>query len=144
MTLNLDMYADNLVYKSWVDNPLKVIAPSAINNNFGFRKPQMAAVFTSLAHLISSPAKPATVVMPTGTGKTDTIIAIVLAGCFERTLVVVPSDALRRQTADKFLELKNLRKMGAIGDAVLAPVIHLMSGSLDDGDFDKIIARLCT
>ena len=140
MTLNLDMYAENLVYKSWVDNPLKVIAPSAINNNFGFRKPQMAAVFTSLAHLISSPAKPATIVMPTGTGKTDTIIAIVLAGCFEKTLVVVPSDALRRQTADKFRELKNLRKMGAVGDAVLAPVIHLMSGSLNDGDFEKIIA----
>jgi superfamily II DNA or RNA helicase len=138
MTINLGLYENNPVYKSWVDHPLKIIAPSAINNNLGFRKPQMAAIFTSLAHLISNPAKPATVVMPTGTGKTDTIIATVLAGHFEKTLIIVPSDALRRQTADKFVGLKNLREMGAIGNETLAPVIHLMRGSVAEGDFESI------
>lgn len=140
MAVNVELYAQNSIYKSWVDNSLDVVVPSAVNGNLGFRKPQRAAIFTALAHLISSPAKPATVVMPTGTGKTDAIIAITLAGRFEKTLIIVPSDALRRQTADKFRELKNIRKMRAISDNTLAPAVHLMGGELDDDDWDAIAA----
>lgn len=140
MAVDINLYARNSIYKSWVDNPLKVVAPSALNGNLGFRKPQRAAIFTSLAHLISSPAKPATVVMPTGTGKTDTIIAVTLAGHFEKTLIIVPSDALRRQTAEKFRELKNIRRMKAITDGTLAPEVYIMEGEFDDGDLEVIKA----
>ncbi|MBV7546802.1 DEAD/DEAH box helicase family protein [Pseudomonas sp. PDM26] len=140
MAINTELYAENPIYKSWIDNPVKIIEPSPINNHAGFRKPQRAAIFTSLAHLISAPLKPATVVMPTGTGKTDTILAITLAGFFEKTLVIVPSDALRGQTIDKFRELKNLREMGAISERLLSPEVFRLSGTLkpeDENSFEK-------
>ncbi len=68
--------------------------------------------------------------MPTGTGKTETILSIVIADAFERTLVVVPSDALRGQIADKFTQLGLLRKLKLINDSTLNPkVLVLRQGS---------------
>lgn len=61
----------------------------------------------------------ATIVMPTGTGKTETILSMVVAGKFERTLVIVPSDALREQINTKFIHLGLLRKLGLIGEILL-------------------------
>jgi len=52
--------------------------------------------------------------MPTGTGKTDAIFSLIIAGHFPRTLIIVPSDALREQTSEKIVELKTLRDIGAI------------------------------
>ena len=52
--------------------------------------------------------------MPTGTGKTETILSIVVAGKFKKTLVIVPSDALREQTRTKFVELGFLRELGLV------------------------------
>lgn len=138
MAPNDKLYETNLIYKSWIEHPLKVITPSVANQNLGFRKPQRAAIYTSLAHLISSPEKPATIVMPTGTGKTDTIIAIIIAAHFEKTLIIVPSDALRRQTAEKIIELKNIRRMGAIAATTMAPTVHTLSGAPDTNDWKAI------
>jgi Type III restriction enzyme, res subunit len=44
---------------------------------------------------------PATVVMPTGTGKTETMLALLVAARPDRLLVLVPSDSLREQVAAK-------------------------------------------
>lgn len=58
-------------------------------------------------------AEPITIVMPTGTGKTDTMLA---AFCHSprRTLVIVPSDALREQIGRKFAALGVLPSVGAV------------------------------
>jgi superfamily II DNA or RNA helicase len=54
----------------------------------------------------------ATIVMPTGTGKTETMLSIlVTVGC-PRLLVVVPTDALRTQIAEKFSTLGILKEPG--------------------------------
>jgi hypothetical protein len=119
MPLNKAMYDANEIYRSWVDNPLRIIEPSEINNNSGFRKPQRAALYSALGHLTSSANRPATVVMPTGTGKTDTIFALVIAGTFPRTLIIVPSDALRTQTSEKITALSNIRRFNSIGEETL-------------------------
>src|SRR3712207_7840310 len=50
--------------------------------------------------------------MPTGTGKTDTMIAI-LVSQRAKVLIVVPTDALRTQIADKFLTLGVLKDPGS-------------------------------
>ncbi|ENC9883731.1 TPA: DEAD/DEAH box helicase family protein, partial [Pseudomonas aeruginosa] len=67
----------------------------------GLRRPQIGALHASLAHLTRS-GSPATIVMPTGTGKTETMLALNAHQRFERLLVVVPNDALREQIAGKF------------------------------------------
>ncbi|WP_246278888.1 DEAD/DEAH box helicase family protein [Paraburkholderia ultramafica] len=138
MPLNKAMYDANEIYRSWVDNPLRIIEPSEINNNSGFRKPQRAALFSALGHLTSSAERPATVVMPTGTGKTDTIFSLIIAGTFPRTLIIVPSDALRSQTSEKLTALTNIRRFNSIGPETLSPRVFAMTSALSDQDIRSI------
>ncbi len=91
------------------------------DDRIGLRRPQIGGIFSALGHIRSDDRSAATIVMPTGTGKTETILSIVLAGKFERTLVIVPSDALREQTATKFISLGLLFKLNLIDETVLTP-----------------------
>ena len=75
----------------------------------GLREPQIGAVHAVHAHW-SVTDSPATIVMPTGTGKTETMLSILVSARCERLLVVVPTDALRAQIADKFLTLGVLKE----------------------------------
>lgn len=84
----------------------------------GLRGPQMGAVHAVHAHWSVSDA-PATIVMPTGTGKTETMLSILVSAGCPKLLVVVPTDTLRTQLADKFLTLGILK---APDCAVLRPV----------------------
>lgn len=130
MPLDINMYESNATYRSWVDNTFKFIEPNQNNGNLGLRKPQLAALYITLGHLISAPDTPATIVMPTGTGKSDTIFSLILAGRFPRTLIIVPSDALREQTAESIATLKNLRDMKAIEVKVLSPSVKKLNSKL--------------
>jgi hypothetical protein len=67
----------------------------------GLRRPQIGALHAALAHATRS-TQPATIVMPTGTGKTETMLALNAHQRYERLLVVVPTDALHEQIAGKF------------------------------------------
>lgn len=88
----------------------------------GLRPPQIGALHAVLAHWTVS-HDPATVVMPTGTGKTETMMAILVAERLERVLVIVPSDALREQISRKFLSLGVLKSCGVLSDDALLPVV---------------------
>lgn len=90
----------------------------------GLRPPQIGALHAIKAHWSVSDSV-ATVVMPTGTGKTDTMIATMVANPCERVLVVVPTDALRTQLADKFRSLGVLKAPGStlLAGAALYPVV---------------------
>src|SRR5438309_8654323 len=74
----------------------------------GLRNPQIGAVHAVHAHWCVSDA-PATIVMPTGTGKTDTMLSVLVSARCSKLLVVVPTDALRTQLADRFLSLGILK-----------------------------------
>lgn len=63
----------------------------------GLRSPQLGALHAILAERSKEMADPITVVMPTGSGKTETMLAV-FCNRPNRTLVIVPSDALRLQT----------------------------------------------
>ena len=54
--------------------------------------------------------------MPTGTGKTETMMATVISERIEKTLIIVPSKLLRKQTADKFITLGVLPEIGVLPD----------------------------
>ena len=83
----------------------------------GLRNPQIGAIHAVHMRWSVSDA-PATIVMPTGTGKTDTMIAILVSAICPKLLVVVPTDALRTQISEKFLTLGVLKDVGC---SVLSP-----------------------
>jgi superfamily II DNA or RNA helicase len=65
--------------------------------------------------------------MPTGTGKTETMLALLAHGTIDRLLVIVPSNPLRMQTYRKFLTHGLLPQLGVLSEGFLYPV----AGRLD-------------
>ncbi|MFC6083689.1 DEAD/DEAH box helicase [Sphaerisporangium aureirubrum] len=98
----------------------------------GLREPQLGAVHAVLGHWASRRSQPATVVMPTGTGKTETMVALLVAGRVERLLVIVPSDALRDQIADKFEGLGLLQDLGIVAESALKPIVGRVKRGMQD------------
>jgi hypothetical protein len=74
----------------------------------GLRPPQIGAIHAVQAHWTIN-VDPATIVLPTGVGKTETMLSILVAESCQRLLVVVPTDALRTQISEKFLHLGLLK-----------------------------------
>lgn len=88
----------------------------------GLRPPQIGALYAALAHWTVT-NDPATVVMPTGTGKTETMLGLLVADRLRRVLVIVPTDALRDQLSTKFLSLGILKSAGVVASGALLPVV---------------------
>jgi len=93
----------------------------------GFREPQYGALH-ALANYWSAKTSPATIVLPTGTGKTDVMIAAIIANQCDRTLVVVPTDALRSQTISKLESYGILHSIDVIDSNMKHPIIGCISG----------------
>ena len=92
----------------------------------GLRPPQVGGVFGVLSHWKGHDGI-ATVVMPTGTGKTETMLTLLVHQRFKRLLVLVPSDTLRDQIGRKFETLGRLRELGVLGATALNPVVGRLS-----------------
>lgn len=88
----------------------------------GLRPPQIGAVYGVLSHWKVA-QEPGTVVMPTGTGKTETMLALLVKERPECLLVVVPNRALREQIAGKFLSLGVLQRFGVVGPSAQLPIV---------------------
>src|SRR5690606_21886662 len=102
----------------------------------GLRPPQIGALHAIAAHWSLS-RDPAIVVMPTGTGKTEVMLAVTIESRGDRVLVIVPTDALRKQTADKFGQYGLLRELGIIGN-VKNPVVGILHGKPAAAQVDVI------
>lgn len=88
----------------------------------GLRMPQIGALHAIAAHFaVGERFEPATVVLPTGTGKTETMLATLVYRQLKRTLVLVPSDALRTQISEKFLSLGVLPAAGVVPGQLPGP-----------------------
>jgi len=92
----------------------------------GLRPPQLGALHAIGAHW-SLDHQPATILMPTGTGKTETMLAVLAAFGRSPALVVVPWDALRAQTAQKFLTFGLLRKLKVLPEDVPNPIVGIIN-----------------
>lgn len=112
------------IVKTW-RNQIVLKAEDPEGGTLGLRSPQIGAVYATLAHWSTSD-KPATVVMPTGTGKTETMLALLVAAKLDRLLVVVPNDNLRSQISTKFIELGVLRACGCLGDRAQLPAVAVL------------------
>ncbi|WP_206455651.1 DEAD/DEAH box helicase [Aurantimonas marina] len=106
----------------------------------GLRRPQIGALHAALAHATRS-TEAATIVMPTGTGKTETMLALNARQQFDRLLVVVPTDALREQIAGKFETFGVLKSQACLDASADYPVVtrlaHIPSSVAEvDQSFD--------
>ncbi|NOR23024.1 MAG: hypothetical protein GQ542_01290 [Desulforhopalus sp.] len=80
-----DSFDHEQIYIAWRQSDFQFIEER--DGRKGLRAPQIGGLFSTLGHLKANPFEPATVVMPTGTGKTETMLSLVVAGKFKRTLV---------------------------------------------------------
>ncbi|MGB7219973.1 MAG: DEAD/DEAH box helicase family protein [Vicinamibacterales bacterium] len=104
----------------------------------GLRRPQIGALHAIASHWTVE-REPALVIMPTGTGKTEVMMAAAVASQCNRLLLVVPTDALRTQTADKFLSYGLLQSIGII-DAIPGPVVGVLESAPSEAHMDGLRA----
>ena len=89
----------------------------------GLRIPQAGAMHAVLAHWSTGTTEPATVVLPTGTGKTETMLALFASERLPRLLILVPSDNLRSQIAAVFETWGVLPEIGVLDGPLVGPVV---------------------
>lgn len=93
----------------------------------GLRTPQLGALHAISAFFSTINGKePATVVLPTGTGKTETMLATLVYRQIPKLLVIIPSKALREQIGNKFLTLGILPKLGVVLGDVKRPCVSVI------------------
>ncbi len=109
----------------------------------GLRSPQCGALHSVLGYWTTKSPVPATVVMPTGTGKTETMLALLVAARLPRLLVLVPSDVLRIQVAEKFESLGVLQELGVVSSTALRPVVGRLAHALSGPDAAISFAEAC-
>jgi len=106
----------------------------------GLRPPQIGALHAIGAHW-SLHTQAATVVMPTGTGKTETMLATLAAYVREPILVVVPWKPLRKQTLRKFLTFGLLRELKALAPEAPNPIVGIITKIPKKADSLEIFER---
>jgi len=130
----------NDILSSWSVNRFS-FPESKSEGEVGFRSAQLGAVFAIKSHWTVTTSA-ATVVMPTGTGKTEVMIATVVSECRGKTCVVVPSDLLRKQIINRFCNLGKLREIGAINDSFCNPITGcLISSPKDAAELEDLLSK---
>lgn len=128
------------IWRNW-DNAIQLVEEIRDQDGHmvrpGLRPPQIGALHALAAHRTVS-TKPSLIVMPTGTGKTEVMIASMLMMRPKHLLVLVPTDALRVQTARKFARLGVLREARVLSSApsgiVLNPTVAIIEHSSKDDE----------
>lgn len=129
-----DSWKNQFFLKEEVRDGSKIVQP-------GLRPPQIGAIYASLAYWKVS-LDPATIVMPTGTGKTDTMVALLLNERLKRLMVVVPTSALRDQLAKKFSTLGFFRDFGLLSEMAFAPIVGILRNKpKTSGEVDEVFLR---
>ncbi|EKK7178343.1 DEAD/DEAH box helicase family protein [Vibrio alginolyticus] len=107
-------------------------------DNEELRPAQKGAIHGLLCHWSLS-NEPATVVLPTGTGKTETMLVATLVDKAKRTLVIVPTIELKSQIAGKFGSWGILRELGVLPESAPNPcVLTLDKTVLSEEDLEAI------
>ncbi|MEU6381496.1 DEAD/DEAH box helicase family protein [Streptomyces sp. NPDC046909] len=107
------------------------------------RRPQIGALHSVIGYWASGVTTPGIVVMPTGTGKTETMLALLVAARPERLLVLVPTAALRDQIAAKFESLGILHAHQIVTPGVMRPVVGKLQHGFHDSADAAAFAAAC-
>ncbi len=145
-------------FKRWLKHPLfvastpeevtaswkgqfKFVKEDVVAGIKGLRPPQIGALYSILAH-VQNPDDKAIVVMPTGTGKTETMLSALIANECKRLLVSVPSDSLRTQISDKFISLGLLKDYGIVDESCENPIVGILNSSFESvEDLEEFIKK---
>ena len=122
----------NDILQTW-DTPIVFVQEDRQKDISGFRSPQIGAIFAIKSYWTVS-NESATIVMPTGTGKTETMIATIISERCEKTLLIVPSKLLRDQTVKKCISLGVLRDIGVIPSNIYGPAVSCLRKTPSDED----------
>lgn len=129
-----------LIVESWSDC-FRFKEEDRTNQLKGLRKPQAGAIHAIAAHW-SITSKNATVVMPTGTGKTEVMLAVLAMQQCEKLVVIVPSDSLRSQTVNKFIRFGYLQNLRVLPNSIIYPrVAYLKHGMKSDQESIDLAAN---
>jgi superfamily II DNA or RNA helicase len=130
------------VRQSWID-AFAYKREDVERNVEGLRPPQLGAIYAVQAHWTIN-RDPATVVLPTGVGKTETMLSLLVAERCDRLMVVVPTDALRTQISEKFLSLGLLKTplFQVVSQNASYPVVGTLSRRpTDTGQVDSFFRK---
>lgn len=126
----------NLVGKTSLEGAFRTEATG------GLREPQLGGAYGVLAHWTVR-EDVASVVMPTGTGKTETMLALYAHERLQRLLVVVPSDPLRDQVGNKFARLGVLKHAGVLREDAPYPIVGVVSKGFQDAAAATSFVECC-
>ncbi len=129
------------IVQSWKDK-FSFVLEDEQEGTVGLRLPQIGALHAISAYFsLKRNVEPATVVLPTGTGKTETMLSTLVSARCEKILVLVPSDALRTQISNKFLSLGYLRELGVLAPDALNPLVAVIKkGIRSAAEADEILS----
>lgn len=125
-TLN-ETFEPEAVRNTWI-NVFSYKEENIEKGIFGLRKPQIAAIFNVLSHWRIGDGM-GTVVMPTGTGKTETMLSLLIVQQCKKLLVIVPTDPLREQISKKFITLGYLQKseFAIVAPTAVKPIVGILN-----------------
>lgn len=109
-------------------------------SGLSLRNAQLGAVHSLLAHWSLSRGV-ATIVLPTGTGKTETMLVASLADKADRTLVIVPSVDLKNQIASKYATWGMLRELGIIPSTLPNPKVLVLNKTVSQVHQKKMLEQ---
>lgn len=109
-------------------------------NGWELRGAQRGAIYALLAHW-SLTSDPATIVLPTGTGKTETMLVVTLVDKAKRTLVIVPTIELKDQLSEKFGNWGMLRDLGVVPTTAINPKVLVLDKSINQAKHIEILKQ---
>lgn len=127
------------IVESWKIGVKEVVSTNVSSE--GLRAPQFGALCAIRSHWTVS-KKPATVVMPTGTGKSETMLATIVTEKITRSLIVVPSDLLRSQIYEKAKSFGILYDIEMLSPDILPPNVLLYSKGIKEREtFEELVTN---
>lgn len=127
--LNNQKITKSEIVKSWGKAYSEKVANGSLGN--GLRPPQYGALSAIRSHWVVS-NEPATIVLPTGTGKSETIFSTIVSERIATTLIVVPSNLLREQLFDQVKHLGILPEISVVSEEAIFPTCLLYKSTLKD------------
>lgn len=89
------------------------------------RNPQKGVLF-ALKSFYTIDNKEATIVMPTGTGKTETMLVYIVSECLDKTIIIVPSSLLREQIFNKCKTMGLIKKFCILKEKAILPNVSMI------------------
>lgn len=144
-------------FVSWIKHPLindvtsqelvtswrgvfKYTKEDSANKTPGLRIPQLGAIYAFMSKAQQAKTK-GIIVLPTGTGKTETMLSVLVANQCSKLLVTVPSDALREQISDKFITLGVLPTFDIVDKGCALPYVAIIKESMSLKDWNTFIDK---